>query len=84
MSKARVLWWNGSNGLAISDGVHCELRSAPRVAGLQIDEIDYAPAVRLLSVQEVGQNWRAITRDESVQIDAALLRMVEAVRGVFT
>lgn len=40
------LWWNGERGQAQCDGVERELRQAPTVDGVDIDQIDYAPELQ--------------------------------------
>jgi hypothetical protein len=82
MNKAsRALFWDGSIGLAFFDGVHCELRSRPRIQGLDdLDQIDYAPLVGQRMLVERGGAWRGMRPVEDAAVDAALHRMANAVR----
>lgn len=74
----RVLWWDGEQGLVVHDQVHAKLPRAPRIPGIAIELIDYAPGVGQLWVREPGQAWRTLTPAEKVEVDAALGRMVNA------
>jgi hypothetical protein len=78
---SRAIFWNGAYGLAFFDGVHCELRRPPRIDGLDIEHIDYAPLVGQRMVLERGGKWRPMTPAEQSAADAVLNRMANAVRS---
>jgi hypothetical protein len=80
-AASRAIFWDGRYGLAFFDGVHCELRSAPRITGLVIEQIDYAPLVGQRMVVELGGKWRTMNGAEQAAADAALGRMANAVRS---
>ena len=82
--KSRLLWWDGQNGLAYFDGVHADLRCAPRLIDLQVAEIDYAPEVRKRQVRYPEGTWRDLNQAEEVEIDARLGRMVNNVQDVWS
>jgi hypothetical protein len=79
---SRAIFWDGSYGLAFYDGVHCELRRPPRIEGLDVEQIDYAPVVGQRMVRERGGAWRDLKPAEQAQCDAVLNRMANAVRAV--
>ena len=77
--SSRLLWWDGKKGLAYFAEVHAELPRVPRVPGMDVELIDYAPEVGLLWVRERGGAWRDLNAAEQQAVDTVLGRMANKV-----
>lgn len=84
-SQITRLWWDGKRGIAQLDGVTVILHAAPELSPLHLQEIDYAPALRVSQLRESAQAWRDMTTTERdialallVKISAAAHRAVAA------
>jgi hypothetical protein len=59
------LWWDGKRGSARHDGVTVDLHTAPFFTSkFVIQEIDYAPTLRVSQIRESAQAWRDMTSAE--------------------
>lgn len=74
---SRAMCWDGFWGVCFRDDVHLTLYRAPVIAGLQLEQIDYAPMVNQRSVLELGGKWRTLTAAEALAVDGVLDRMVK-------
>lgn len=82
MNHRHSIWWNGSTGMAHSDGVHAELRTAPRLLGRALVEIDYEPRSDHCRVHFVGDAVSRKLHEIEVQaVDEKLARMADAARA---
>ncbi|MGH8429621.1 MAG: hypothetical protein ACREUF_04370 [Solimonas sp.] len=71
------LFWDGRHGCARFDQIEVELRACP-MPGLQ--EVDYAPEVKVALVREANQARRDMTPEESRFCEALLERCARAAR----
>lgn len=82
-TASRALFWDGSRGSAFHNRCNIEFSLPPRVAALDIEQVDYAPAVGQRMVLERGGDWRTLTAVEEVAIDAKLAEMSDRARAVW-
>ena len=72
------LWWDGKRGVAQLDGVTVVLHAAPVLQPLHLQEIDYAPALRVSQLRESAQAWRDMTAAERESAQALLGTIADA------
>jgi hypothetical protein len=75
------LFWDGRRG-ALRCGHHVEKLAAapvlPGVAGVQVEEIDYAPEVHVAQLRESGGAWREMSPAEVAGAETLLARLAPA------
>lgn len=79
------LWFNGQRGIAHHAGVSVELHVAPVIGrAIVVQEIDFAPSLRVSQLRESGQAWRDMTCAERAIALALLVRISDAAHGAAT
>ncbi len=73
----RRVWWNGQTGGAEFDGVEIHrFRRAPKITGVRVVELEYAPKRNEYFVREYRVKvGRDLTAKERLDIEARLARM---------
>lgn len=74
-TASRALFWDGARGAAFHNRCQIEFSTPPRVLTLEIEQVDYAPAVGQRMVLERNSAWRQLTAVEELAIDAKLTAM---------
>ena len=76
------LWWDGKRGTARHDGVSVDLTAAPIISSkIVVQEIDYAPTLRVSQIRESAQAWRDMTSAERDVALALLVKISAAAHG---
>lgn len=58
------LIWDGSRGVAKHAGHQVQLTEAPRIAGAQVEGLDFAPEVQCYQILPEHGGWREMTAAE--------------------
>lgn len=82
-TPSRALFWDGVRGSAFHNRCHIEFSTPPRVLTLEVEQLDYAPAVGQRMVLERNGAWRVLTAAEEKAIDAKLNAMADQARAVW-